>query len=70
VLAFDPSTSELVHIETSGDMNSWRERESRARKRKFILSLEEYEDILGTSIASVKKVAIVGFSKRTKEPLD
>jgi len=50
VVAFDPRTKRLIHIETSGDADSWAERERRFSKKfssgaKHITSLFEGLDI-------------------------
>ena len=62
VLAFSPSDQRLVHIETSGDVNSWQERKDRFLKKKFILSRKEYESLIGSNIKTIEKIAIVGWS--------
>lgn len=69
VLAFSPSDQRLVHIETSGDANSWQERKDRFLKKKFILSREEYESLIGSNINTIEKIAIVGWST-TKSDLN
>lgn len=62
VLAFSPSDQRLVHIETSGDANSWQKRKDRFLKKKFILSRKEYELLIGSNINTIEKIAIVGWS--------
>jgi len=62
VLAFSPSDQRLVHIETSGDANSWQKRKDRFLKKKFILSRKEYELLIGSNINIIEKIAIVGWS--------
>ena len=37
VLAYSPPDERLIHIETSGDANSWPERRSRFLGKKFVL---------------------------------
>lgn len=69
VLAFSPSERCLLHIETSGDANSWRERKERFLKKKFILSQAEYESLIGSNIDKIEKIAIVGWST-TKSDLN
>lgn len=69
VLAFSPSDQRLVHIETSSDANSWQERKDRFLKKKFILSREEYESLIGSNINTIEKVAVVGWST-TKSDLN
>jgi hypothetical protein len=61
VLAYSPGDKCLFHIETSGDANSWQERKERFLSKKFILSLQEYESLIGTCINKVEKIAIVGW---------
>ncbi|MBP7017063.1 MAG: hypothetical protein KBB23_07740 [Smithella sp.] len=61
VLAYAPSDRRLIHIETSGDANSWQERKERFLKKKFILSNEEYENLIGSKINAIERVAIVGW---------
>jgi hypothetical protein len=69
VLAYSPSDQRLIHIETSGDANSWQERKERFLKKKFILSREEYESLIGSTINAIEKIAIVGWSP-TKSDLN
>ena len=69
VLAFSPSDRRLLHIETSSDANSWRERKDRFLKKKFILSQKEYESLIGSEIDTIEKIAIVGWST-TKSDLN
>ena len=61
VLAYAPSDRCLIHIETSGDANSWQERKDRFLKKKFILSQEEYESLIGSSINTIERIAVVGW---------
>lgn len=67
VLAFSPSDQRLIHIETSSDANSWQERKERFLKKKFILSREEYESLVGSSIKTIEKIAIVGWSSTKRD---
>ena len=70
VLGFLPEDGLLVHIETSGDSDSYEKRKERLLTKKFILSKEEYEDILGVSVKDVRKIAVVGQAKNPKVKLD
>ena len=70
VLAFKPAEGKLIHIETSGDALPWDKRKKRFQEKKFVLSREEYEKLLGAPVKTVKKKAIVSYSKRTKNPQD
>lgn len=69
VLAYSPSDERLIHIETSSDANSWQERKDRFLEKKFILSREEYESLIGSSIKAIEKIAIVGWGS-TKSDLN
>lgn len=70
VLAYQPSTNSLLHIETSGDAESWAERKARFLKKKFILSKSEYEGILGSPVSDITRLALVGWAKSPKVDLD
>jgi hypothetical protein len=69
VLAYSPSDRRLVHIEVSSDASSWHERKERFIKKKFILSKEEYESLIGSSVDIIEKIAVVGWGK-PKSDLD
>jgi hypothetical protein len=70
VLAYNPSDRTLLHIETSGDANSWSERKRRFLSKKFILTNREYEAILGCKVENIKKIAIAGYGRSTSADLD
>lgn len=70
VLAYDPSNGILLHIETSGDADSWAERKRRFLTKKFILKSEEYEAIIGCKVNKIKKIAVVGYVRSTKADLN
>ena len=70
VLAYDLPKNTLIHIETSGDANSWEERKRRFKNKKFILTREEYEDILGHKVSKIKKIAVVGYVHSSKADLN
>jgi len=70
ILAYDPNSGTLLHVETSGDANSWEERKHRFVTKKFMLKREEYEEILGCRVSNIKKIAVVGYSRSTKIDLD
>jgi hypothetical protein len=70
ILAYDPNSGALLHVETSGDANSWAERKDRFLTKKFMLERREYEEILGCRISNIKKIAVVGYSRSTKIDLD
>jgi len=70
VLAYDPINNTLLHVETSGDADSWAERKRRFLTKKFILTREEYEAILGHKVSKIKKIAIVGYGRSTRVNLN
>jgi hypothetical protein len=70
VLAFDPSSGELVHIETSGDSDSWPERRERFLRRKFALDPGEYLKMVKGEIRTVRRVAVVGQTRSTNADLN
>lgn len=65
VLAFLPSKHELIHLEISSDSDSWNERKKRFL-RKFDLSKQEYQEILGVEILSLKKLRSLEGRERQK----
>lgn len=67
VLAYLPSESRLVHIETSWDALSWPEREKRYTSKKFVFSKEEYSKIIGYKPLHIHKIAVIGSSIKQPE---
>ena len=67
VLAYLPARKELVHIETSGDADSWNQRRQRMLTKKFVLSKQEYEDLLGCQIDHLRRIALLGWTRSIKE---
>lgn len=63
VLAFYPESATLLHIETSTDSDSWKEREVRF-KRKFETANNHYRKIFRFEIKRIEKLAIVGFNQK------
>jgi len=70
VLAYQPSDNSLLHVETSGDAESWADRKLRFLDKKFVLSKSEYEETLQTPISDISQLAIVGWAKSPKYDLD
>ncbi len=70
VLAYKPSSKTLLHIEISGDAESWAERKRKFLTKKFALSKEEYEEILEAKIDGIHRKAIVSWSRSPKADLD
>jgi len=69
VLAFLPSNKELIHIETSGDADSWAERKKRFLNKKFVFNNSEYEEMIGSSLSMIKRIAIAGWTRSSKSDL-
>jgi len=69
VLAFGLQDGELIHLEASGDADLWRQRKARFLK-KFILDKQEYESIVGGTVRSVRKIALVGYAESTRANLN
>jgi len=69
VLAFAPGDQRLIHIETSGDANSWSARKNSFLKKKFILSHQEYEKLIGFKVRKIERIAVVGWAKSAKVDL-
>ena len=70
VLAYDLPNNTLLHVETSGDADSWAERKHRFLTKKFILTRKEYESIIGCKVNKIRKIAIVGYARSTKTNLN
>lgn len=68
VVAFDPKTGTLFHIETSGDADSWRERRLKFQK-KFKTAAEYYNSEFNFKFRNVRRIAVVGFSE-SKSSID
>jgi len=68
VVAFDPKAKTLIHVETSGDADSWKERRERFQK-KFRMGMEGYRSVFDFEFESVRKIAIVSFT-RPRRPID
>lgn len=62
IAAFNPTTREFVHIETSMDADRWDERRRRFSK-EFTGASAHLNDIFPFEIPDVRRVAIVGFSR-------
>jgi hypothetical protein len=69
VLAYDLPSNTLLHVETSGDADSWAERKRRFLTKKFILTKKEYEAIIGCKVNKIRKIAVVGYAHSTKADL-
>jgi hypothetical protein len=63
VAAFDPQKMILVHVETSGDAESWNEREKKFR-RKFEDAAKHYSDLFHFNLSEIHRLAIVGYSSK------
>jgi hypothetical protein len=69
VVAYAPSNKELLHIETSGDSDSWIERKRRFIDKKFVFTKSDYEKIINSEISIVKRIAIAGWTRNSKSNL-
>jgi len=65
VIAFDPKTKTLIHIETSTDAISWKERKTNFL-RKFRDADTQYHDLFRLDYDHLQRIAIVGFGKSKK----
>ena len=61
VLAFEPKKKELIHLEPSWDSHKWTKRETRFKK-KFRYTKEQYQEILGLPIRTLRQRAVTGGS--------
>jgi len=59
VLAYEPHTRELIHIETSSDAWPLKKREE-VMRQKMRWSHEQYERALGVDVGKVRKIAVCG----------
>jgi len=67
VLAYKPSTAELVHIEISGSAESLTKHKARFLSKKFIVGRKIYTEIAGGEIKVLRKVAIGGWARNPKD---
>lgn len=67
VIAYDPKTETLRHIETSTDSYAWEIRKKRFL-RKFTSAKPHYGDVFPVHTQHIEQIAIVGFS-RPKKPV-
>lgn len=68
VVAFMPKPQTLVHVETSSDADSWKERQARFQK-KFNAARKHYKSIFKWNYATVQQIAVVGYGE-TPRALD
>lgn len=65
VLAFQPKSGRLIHIEASSDYESWDKRKEKFTKKKFTkLAEAEYVKVLGMNPRSIKRIVVVCHSKK------
>jgi hypothetical protein len=66
VLAYEPKTKKLIHIETSSD--TWTlERRKATLRRKMRWSHRQYERALGIDVGTVRKIAVAGWTASVKD---
>lgn len=68
VIAYDPKSHDLIHIETSTDADPGAKREKKFRK-KFTTARENYLTIFPYK-GRLKQIAIVGFARAPRNRLD
>jgi hypothetical protein len=69
ILALDPRSGELHHIEASGSAASWAELQEQT-VRKFNQAFDRYEELVGPNFRTVRRIAILGFSRTTSVDLN
>lgn len=67
IVAFNPLTNHLIHLEPSSDTSSWKEREERY-ERKFRVAKEYIHSLFGNLDKSIEieQVAVFLFGAKTK----
>lgn len=63
VLALEPGSGKLVHLEASWDAMTWEKREMRYLSKKFVFIPDQYAEIVGVMPTSIQKRAIIGTSR-------
>ena len=66
VVAFDPQSRQLVHVETSSDAGSWEVRRRRFAK-KFGDAVKHYDELFSYRDGEVKRIAFLSFGQREKK---
>lgn len=61
VVAFDPKSKTLTHLEASGAADKWEKRQE-GFKRKFMNASEYYNEIFDFEFEDVIKIAVTGYS--------
>ena len=69
VIAYKPSSGELIHIETSGAAESLSQRIDMFNK-KFELEDSDYREILHAKFNEIKRIVIAGWSIKPKTRLE
>jgi len=65
IVAFDPKTQTLVHIETSMDANSWKKRKDKLLKT-FSTAKKQYKKIFPYKIKEIQQKAIFAWAKSAR----
>lgn len=65
VIAFQPKTNVLVHLETSSDAESWGQRKARFQK-KFQTAAKYYKSEFKFKIAHIEQIVVVSYSSPKK----
>jgi hypothetical protein len=69
VVAFNPQTKQLVHIETSSDANSWKSREENFTRKfrageKYIPGM--FAGLLPDGASPIDRVAVIAYASKTR----
>lgn len=70
VLAYDPKSKTLKHVELSSDALSWEKRRERFLTKKFVLDDAEYAEVFGLPFEKVERIVVVGTGQEAKFDLD
>jgi len=70
VLAYDPKSKTLRHIELSSDAFSWEKRKDRFLTKKLVLDDAEYANVFGLPIETVERIVVVGTGQEAKFDLN
>jgi len=70
VLAFDPASKTLKHVELSSDALAWEKRRERFLTKKFVLEDSEYAEVFGLAFETVERIVVVGTAQEAKFDLN
>jgi hypothetical protein len=70
VLAYEPKSKTLKHVELSSDALSWEKRKERFITKKFVLNDAEYAEVFGLPFEKVERIVVVGIAQEAKFDLN